>query len=280
MVLTANTDDSSWERKRVNEPSRVNRPFHFIAVRLRRRGSQIEGLLPGWSVSPLTGRATDAGGASPLDTHEIVVSLNLRNRDALDAPLTDTRIRLRRTAANSSTQDEFNAAFAPDEEAIAKFFSGEGLTVIDRFSNRLLISVVGTVRGIEDALGVEIHKVHFKAQPHNSTLNDPLLPSGITGLVAGVIGLDDLAALHADARAGSLVARPAPSLGSNRCHLSLRRLRILQRLENIRRLGADDGLRRSVCVDGSANTTFNTTWGLPQWPSRRAQVRTGPQGSH
>jgi hypothetical protein len=181
-ALTANTDDSSWERKRGNEPSRVNRPFHFIAVRLRRRGSLIEGLLPGWSVSPLPGRA--------------------------------------------------------------------------------------------------IHNVHFKAQPHNSTLNDPLLPSGITGLVAEVIGVDDLAALHAHARAGRLVARPAPRLGSNRRHLSFRRLRILQRLENIGRLGADDGHRRSECVDGSANTTFNTTWGLPQWPRRRAQVCTGPQGSH
>jgi subtilase family serine protease len=238
--------------------------------------------VPG-SVSPLLGRAADAGRASPHDTREIVVSLNLRNRDALDALLMDIQDPSSPNYGKFLTQDEFNAAFAPtaaDEQAVAKFLSDNGLTVTDRFSNRLLIGAVGTVRGIENAFGVEIHNVRLKGQPHYATLNDPSLPSDIAGSVAGVIGLDDLAAMHAHVRAGQPVPQPAAQLGSNCCHLSPNDVSTFYNGSK-----TYDGSGQTIVIagayawKGSDNTTFNTTWGLPQLPSGSGQVCTGTKGS-
>src|SRR5439155_12458056 len=78
------------------------------------------------SVSPLLGKATDVGLASASDTHEIVVSLNLRNRDALDALLMNIQDPSSPNYGKFLTQDEFNADFAPtaaDEEAVARFLT-------------------------------------------------------------------------------------------------------------------------------------------------------------
>ena len=69
------------------------------------------------SVSPLLARATDAGHASPVDTHEIVVSLNLRSRDALNALLMDIQDPSSPNYGKFLTQDEFNTAFAPTAAA-------------------------------------------------------------------------------------------------------------------------------------------------------------------
>jgi subtilase family serine protease len=238
--------------------------------------------IPG-SVSPLLGKATDVGLASASDTHEIVVSLNLRNRDALDALLMNIQDPSSPNYGKFLTQDEFNADFAPtaaDEEAVARFLSDNGLTVTDRFANRLLVGAVGSVRSIENAFDVEIHNVRFKGQPHYASLNDPSLPSDIAGSVAGVIGLDDLAAMHAHVRAGQAVPQPAAQLGSNCCHLSPK---------DVSKFYNDsktyDGSGQTIVIagayawKGSDNTTFNTTWGLPQLPSGSGQVCTGAKGS-
>jgi subtilase family serine protease len=239
-------------------------------------------VLPG-SKSPLLRLATDAGHASPVDTHEIVVSLNLRNRDALNALLMDIQDPSSPNYGKFLTQDEFNAAFAPtadDEAALAKFLSDKGLTVTDRFPNRLLIGAVGNVRAIENALGVEIHKVHFKGQPHYATLNDPSLPSDIAGAVAGVIGLDDLAAMNAHVRPGEPQPEPAAQKGRYCCHLSPIDVSTFYNDS-----GTYNGAGQTIVIagayawKGSDNTTFNDTWGLPQLPSGSGQVCTGPTGS-
>jgi subtilase family serine protease len=83
-------------------------------------------VLPG-SVSPLLRKATDVGLASASDVHEIVLSLNLRNRDAVEALLMDIQDPASPNYGKFLTQDEFNADFAPtaaDEEAVARFLSG------------------------------------------------------------------------------------------------------------------------------------------------------------
>src|SRR5262249_19224626 len=181
------------------------------------------------------------------------------------------------------TQDEFNADFAPtdaDEEAVARFLSGNGLTVTDRFPNRLLIGAVGSVRSIENAFDVEIHNVRFNGQPHFASFNDPSLPPDIADSVSGVIGLDDLAAMHAHVRAGQAVPRPAAQLGSNCCHLSPNDVSTFYNNSK-----PYDGSGQTIVIAGayawknSDNTTFNTTWGLSQLPSGSGQVCTGTMGS-
>ena len=235
------------------------------------------------SASPLLRRATDVGRASPSRHAEIVLSLNLRNRDALNALLMDIQDPSSPNYGKFLTQDEFNAAFAPtadDEAAVAKFLSDNGLTVTDRFSNRLLIAAVGNVEGDRERARCRDPQSSLKGQPHYATVNDPSLPSDIAGSVAGVIGLDDLAAMHAHVRPGRPEPEPAAQKGRYCCHLSPNDVSTFYNDS-----GTYDGSGQTIVIagayawKGSDNTTFNTTWGLPKLPSGSGQVCTGPTGS-
>ena len=58
------------------------------------------------------------------------------------------------------TADEWNARFSPspqDEQAVVDWAQANGLTVTQRFANRLLVDVEAPVSAIEAALGVKIN---------------------------------------------------------------------------------------------------------------------------
>jgi kumamolisin len=239
-------------------------------------------VIPG-TRSPFVGRASDAGRASPNDTHEIVVGLNLRNRDALEALLMDIQDPASPNYGKFLTQDEFNADFAPtaaDEEAVAKYLGDNGFTVTDRFANHLLVAAVGNVHAMESAFGVEIHNVRFEGQPHYAALSDPALPSDIAGSVASVMGLDDLSAMHAHVRVGPPVAQPAAKLGTNCCHLSPNDVAIFYNdSKSYLGTGQTIVIAGAYAWKDSDNSTFSSTWGLPSMPAGSGQVCTGSRTS-
>jgi subtilase family serine protease len=235
------------------------------------------------SVSPRAAAATDDGREPGSTEHEIVVGLELRNREALAALLHDLQDSSSPRYGHFLTQEEFNRDFAPTpeaESALVSYLGASGLTVTDRSANRLVVGAVGSVNAIERAFGVEIHKVHFRGEPHFAALTDPSLPDDIAATVTGVLGLDDLSAMQQHVRPSEPVAAPAAKLGSNCCHLSPNDLASFYADDT-----GYDGTGQTVVIAGAYawnntdNSTFSSTWGLPALPAGSNQICTGSKRS-
>jgi subtilase family serine protease len=230
------------------------------------------------SVSPNVADATDDGRESASTKHELFVGLALRNGDALEAFLQDVQDPSSPRYGRFLSQDEFNQSFAPTpqaESALVSFLDASGLTVTDRYPNRLLVGITGSVNAIEHAFGVEMHKVNFRGKPHFAAFGEPSLPSDLADSVVGVLGLDDLTSMQQHARPSGPVAKPAAALGSNCCHLSPNDLTTFYDDTS-----GYDGSGQTIVIAGAYawrdtdNASFSSTWGLPALPSGSGQVCT------
>jgi len=97
------------------------------------------------------------------------------------------------------TQEEWNARFAPsveDEQAVVEWAQSVGLTVTQRYPNRLLVSVEGTAGTIEKAFGVTINNYQVGNEVDFSNDRDPVIPSKLSGILSGVAGLNSIERVH------------------------------------------------------------------------------------
>src|SRR5262249_36675846 len=173
-------------------------------------------LAKGRSVSPLVSVARDRGPAALNERHRVVVALDLRNREQLEAFLIAVQDPSSRRYRQFLTPSQFAELYAPaatDEASVVAHLVKSGLKITDRFPNRLLVGAEGTVAAIVRAFGVRIHHVDYAGRPHYAVLSGPSLPSALASAVVGVIGLDDLTELRPH------IARitPAAALGMSCC---------------------------------------------------------------
>ena len=161
------------------------------------------------------------------------------------------------------------------------YLQANGLMVTDRFPNRLVVGAVGSVAALERAFGVEIHTVTVKGESHYATINEPSFPADIASDVVGVLGLDDLTAMHPHVRVSKPVQEPHAALGTNCCHFSPNDL--VTFYDNAAPLYRGAG--QTLVIAGayawkdSDNTAFNTRWGLLPLPTGSGQVCTGSSSS-
>jgi hypothetical protein len=97
------------------------------------------------------------------------------------------------------TASEWNARFAPsveDEQKVVDWAAGQGLTVTDRFANRLLVNVEAPAGAIEKALGVTINNYQAGDEVDFANDRDPLLPASLSGIVESVQGLNNIQREH------------------------------------------------------------------------------------
>ncbi len=235
------------------------------------------------SLSPHLKDAVDLGRAPASERHRVVVSLDVRDREGLEAFLADVQDPSSPRYRQFLSQAEFDALYAPtpaQEEAVVDHLRGAGLRVTERFPNRLLVGAAGSVAALERAFGVEIHSVERAGKRHYAALDEPSLPADMASYVVGVMGLDDLSERHP--HVGSVVPAAAPraALGSNCCHLSPNDVFTLY--DNT---AAASGAGETIVIAGAYawrdtdNTAFNSQWGLPQLPAGSAQVCAGPSTS-
>jgi kumamolisin len=231
------------------------------------------------SVSPLAAQAADLGPAPASETHRIVISLALRDREALDAFLRDVRDPGSPSYRRFLTRDQFDALHAPtveDEQALVAYLEHNGLRVTNRFANRLLVGASGSAAAIERALGVRLHRVRLHGRDHFAALDEPHLPARLARAVIGVIGLDDLSEMHPRARALGPVAAPRASLSGGCCSFSPNDLATFYDRDP-----SSDGAGQTIVIAGayawkdSDNSAFATHWGIAPLPTGSGQVCTG-----
>src|SRR6266478_6536730 len=235
------------------------------------------------SLAPDLKDAVDLGRAPASERHRVVVSLDLRDREGLEAFLADVQDPSSPRYRQFLSQAEFDALYAPteaQEQAVVDHLRGAGLRVSERFPNRLLVGAAGSVAALERAFGVEIHSVERHGKRHYAALDEPSLPAEMASYVVGVIGLDDLSERHPHVGSVEPAAAPRAALGSNCCHLSPND--VFAFYDNT---AAASGAGETIVIAGAYawrdtdNTVFNSQWGLRQLPAGSAQVCTGPSTS-
>jgi len=235
------------------------------------------------SLSPHLKDAVDLGRAPASERHRVVVSLDVRDREGLEAFLADVQDPSSPRYRQFLSQAEFDALYAPteaQEQAVVDHLRGAGLRVTERFPNRLLVGAAGSVAALERAFGVEIHSVERGGKRHYAALDEPSLPAEMASYVVGVIGLDDLSERHPHVGSVEPAAAPRAALGSNCCHLSPND--VFAFYDNT---AAVSGAGETIVIAGAYawrdtdNAAFNSQWGLPQLPVGSAQVCTGPSTS-
>jgi kumamolisin len=233
------------------------------------------------SLSPLLPHAHDLGRAPRSERHHVLVGLELRNREALEAFLADVQDPASPRYHQFLTQEEFNALHAPTaaaEQAVLAHLAASGVEITDRFSNRLVVGAVGSVAALERAFGVDIHTVELGGRQHHAAITEPSLPAAVTPLVVGVIGLDDLIERRPHVR--SSVPSPHAAIGASCCALGPNDLAAFYA-----NASGYDGTGQTIVIAGayawkdSDNTAFSARWGLPSLPLGSGQVCTGPTNS-
>src|SRR5262245_25672271 len=90
------------------------------------------------------------------------------------------------------TADQWNARFAPsvqDEQAVVDWAQSQGLTVTQRYSNRLIVDVEGRAGVIEQALQVTLNDYLFEGDTYFSNASDPVIPAALANIIRSVSGL-------------------------------------------------------------------------------------------
>ncbi len=229
------------------------------------------------SMSPRLRNAVDLGRSTPLVARHVVVGLSLTDRPGLDALLADLRDPASERFRHFLTPEEF-AAYAPPPEAeamVVAHLEASGLTVTERFSNRLLVGAVGSTAAVERAFGVEIHDVVLEGARHFAATSEPVLPGDVAEHVAGVLGLDDVVAARPHLRVRHAAA-PRATLGRDCCHFSPADVQAFYDIP-----ATPDGSGQTLVIAGvyawkeGDVAAFDREWGLPDLPAGSGQVCAG-----
>jgi pro-kumamolisin-like protein/Big-like domain-containing protein len=109
------------------------------------------------------------------------------------------------------TAEQFNQRFAPstaDEEAVVDWAISQGLTVTNRYPNRLMVDVEAPVGQIQKALNVNVNRYQLNGATVFSNDRDPVIPPTISDKVMAVIGLNNVQVMHPHSTAAKSAVYP------------------------------------------------------------------------
>jgi hypothetical protein len=97
------------------------------------------------------------------------------------------------------TPEQWNARFAPspqDEQSVVDWAQSQGLTVTQRYPNRLLVDVEAPSGTIEKAFHITINTYQIGTSTYFSNDRDPVIPANLTGILHSIGGLNSIQVLH------------------------------------------------------------------------------------
>jgi len=163
-------------------------------------------------------------GSLPATTNlDLAIGLPLRNQEALANVLLQIYDPASPNFHHYLTPDEFTAQFGPSEQdyqAVIGFAKANGLVVIGRHSNRMLVDVRGKAADIEKALHVTLRTYKHPTEARDFFAPDvePSVPSGLS--IQDVSGLDNYRRPHPNykfkpaTQPSSMTANASPNAGS------------------------------------------------------------------
>jgi subtilase family serine protease len=170
------------------------------------------GSLPGHTPSEvLNGVATRVGHYNPDQKLRLVLALRPPHMAEEEQFLAELVTKGSPNFHNFLSSDEWNARFGPsieDEQKVVDWAQGVGLTVTNRFANRLLVDVEAPAAVIEKVFGVTINNYQLNDEVDFSNDRDPVIPNSISGIVFSVAGLNSIQRFQRMTSGGGKVKGP------------------------------------------------------------------------
>ncbi|WP_426702188.1 protease pro-enzyme activation domain-containing protein [Rhodanobacter sp. Col0626] len=151
----------------------------------------------------MTGHPTvEATQIAPLEQSKplhVVVTLNQRNAQQLQAFLHDVN-----TAGSPSyhkylTPAQFKAQYAPSDaqvQAVVAHLQKYGFKNIEVAPNNALVSADGTGMSVNAAFNTSVQTFSFQGKQHFANSSDAMVPQALSGIVNSVQGLQDVVTAH------------------------------------------------------------------------------------
>jgi len=168
------------------------------------------------------GSAALVGHYEPQQHLRLVIGLQHPNLAAEEQFLEELHTRGSPNFMQFLTPAEWTKRFAPaaaDEQAVVDWAISQGMTVTQRYANRLLVDVDAPSGIIEKAFGVTINKYQVGTRTAFSNDRDAAIPTSLQGIIHSVGGLNSIQVLNPASKFASeptfadYVAGPAKAVG-------------------------------------------------------------------
>jgi subtilase family serine protease len=146
---------------------------------------------------PLGSLATQPIAAS--QQLHIVVGLNVRNKPQLDALVAAIGKPGNPMFGKSITTEQFIAGYAPtaaQADAVVSYLRNAGFSDIEVSGNRLSVSAYGNAAAVQSAFNTQLVSFVSKGQSYFANVTPAQVPSALGGVVAAVIGLQNMGQMH------------------------------------------------------------------------------------
>ncbi|MDR3773343.1 MAG: Ig-like domain repeat protein, partial [Terracidiphilus sp.] len=113
------------------------------------------------------------------------------------------------------TPAAFGSRFGPADEdvaAVASWLESKGFTIEDMPASKTHIAFTGNVGQMRNAFHIDVHHLSVNGEAHQSTMNEPQIPSALAAVVSGFHQLNDFGPRPANHFAG--VFKKDPATGS------------------------------------------------------------------
>lgn len=109
------------------------------------------------------------------------------------------------------TPDQWTVRFGPSvaaERAVVEWATSQGLTITQRYANRLTVQAEAPMATVEKALQVRINNYQLEGNAYFSNEREPVLPAAVRSVVRSVEGLNNFTVMHPSFSRGPV--RPGP----------------------------------------------------------------------
>jgi subtilase family serine protease len=147
------------------------------------------------SVPPYVSTAQNLGGENPSRVIQITVNLALHNRADRDALLKQLYDRNSPLYQKWLTPEEYASRFAPstrEATMVQDYLKSQGLSVTAVNKFNYTVTATGTVADVQKAFGVQIDRFLRKGEMRYSNINNPTVPTQLTGVMASIGGLHEV----------------------------------------------------------------------------------------
>ncbi len=173
----------------------------FSQVSVQSRISSISSTAPVALAHSVPRRALGSADLGPVSNNLKLDSLMLtfNMTDVQQAALTQLLIDLQNPSSPRYhqwlTPEQFGAQFGLSASDIARassWLASQGFTVTGVARGSNFITFSGTAGQVQQAFGTSIHNMLINGEQHISNVSDPVLPTGLAGVVTSLSGLNDI----------------------------------------------------------------------------------------
>ncbi len=165
-------------------------------------------------LNPLVRKSADLGRLDPalrIDNVTIHFRRSPQQQADLEALLSEQQTPGSPAWHQWLTPQQFGERFgvgSGDLQRVKRWLERKGLRVTDLSAARNQLTISGSVGGIEEAFGVELHRYRYDGEMHFASAGEPRLPAALKGMMLSLQHLDDFRL-----KPMGVKQRPAPADG-------------------------------------------------------------------